>query len=76
MTKDEIKQQIEEMYRYYMSTARKLYSLPEGEADDYEIGRATGAIEAISAIYLMMFGGQSMYELWQECIEIEEEALS
>lgn len=39
------------------------------EADAYEIGKHNGAIEALSAVMLQVFGGRAYGEIWGKTVE-------
>lgn len=54
-----LKQQIEELYIWYFTQARNR------AADEYHLGKYDGAVEALGAIYLGLYGGREMMRLWQ-----------
>lgn len=58
-----MKEQMEELYKYYFFR-RRFYTDSVSEEAEYEVGKADGALEAISALYLDKFGGKAMMNLW------------
>lgn len=53
----ELKKGIEEMYIYYRKRSIK------AEDNDGEQAFTSGALEALSSIYLFLYGGREMYNL-------------
>jgi hypothetical protein len=72
-TEEELKQNLEEMYSYYLKLAQEAERKPEDAELFVEEAKAFGAVDAIGAIYLFCFGGKAMMELWlKNCEEPEE----
>lgn len=76
-TEEELRAQMEELYLYYFRKARAGYdAFPEIEQADanqvWEIGRASGANEAIQTLYLYLYGGKAAMELWLRALAVTE----
>lgn len=67
----ELKETLEEMYRFHFVAARKMddMSEPDTAEEIYECGKVNGVLNAIGAIYLSLYGGKAMYDLWQDCLK-------
>lgn len=54
-----LKDQLEELYGWYFKHARIRAQ------DEYQVGKCDGAVEALGAIYLGLYGGKEMMKLWE-----------
>ena len=63
----EIRKNLVEKYMYYFKQARKLREAgaPEEKNWEYETAKADGAVAAVAAIFLNMYGAREAYNLWQ-----------
>ena len=74
ITDEKLKNDLVEMYTYYFKR-----SVEESEGRDllsevtpeqaWNIGKCDGAVEALGAIMLQIFGGQMMFEIWQKTMK-------
>lgn len=66
MLKDEkeLKDLLEELYRYYFGRVRQLSNEVDEESVFYE-AKAQGGLEAVETIYLQLYGGKETYRLWE-----------
>lgn len=69
------KVELDNMYMHYFKKAREYYDshsedeeLTEKEREIYELGKNHGAVEAIQAINLMMFGGRNTFDTWMSTL--------
>ena len=65
------KEMLEELYRFHFVAARKMDDIPEPDTAEeiYERGKADGNLDAIGTIYLSLYGGKALYDLWQDCLK-------
>lgn len=54
-----LKEDLEELYGWYFKQARSR------NGDEYHTGKCDGAVEALGAIYLGLYGGKEMMKLWE-----------
>lgn len=66
ITEEKLKNSMVEMYTYYFRQARLMHM--QDEADQYEAGKADGAVDALGAIMLQVFGGKDFYKIWTMAI--------
>ena len=65
-----LKEMLEEMYAWYFKAARKYVRGKKHTADTaWRLGKMDGGVEAIGAVYLAMYGGKEMWDLWQGCLQ-------
>ena len=67
-TEDKLKNDLVELYTYYFKRSAQAR---HGNTPllAYETGKNDGAVEALGAIMLQVFGGRRMYEIWQKTME-------
>lgn len=63
---DEVFNNLVEMYTYNFKLAVDLSR--DSEINDYNIGKADGAVEVLSALLLSMVGGGQMFDIWQSTL--------
>lgn len=65
------KEMLEELYRFHFAAARKMDDMPEPDTaeDIYKCGKENGTLDAIGTIYLALYGGKALYDLWQDCLK-------
>lgn len=63
-TEKELKDLLEELYRYYFGRVRQLSNEVDEESAFYE-AKAQGELEAVETIYLNLYGGKETYRLWE-----------
>lgn len=59
----DLKEMLEELYNYYFGEVKKAIN-GENEKRDYQAGVFSGGLDAVSAIFLQMYGGRELMELW------------
>ena len=72
----DLKKELEELYIYYFGEGRKQteknedkdFELTERDTDFYMEGKFSGALDAVSAIYLSLFGGKETMQLWHRAL--------
>lgn len=64
----DLKDNLEDMYKYYFKQRRSL----DDEKEHYAVGKCDGAVDAIGAIYLSIYGGEALYRLWQTTLQETE----
>lgn len=64
------KEMLEELYLFHFVKARELDDMPEPHTaeDIYKRGKENGVLDAIGTIYLALYGGKALYDLWQNCL--------
>ena len=74
-TREQLAQDILEMYQYYFQEARTHHA-EEQVSDDYlrgwAAGKADGGAEAMGALMLQVYGGKKLFELWIREISRED----
>lgn len=60
----ELKDLLDEMYRYFFGRVRQLSNEVDEESAFYE-AKAQGGLEAVETIYLQLYGGKETYRLWE-----------
>lgn len=65
-TGQDLKEMLTEMYVYYFGEVKRRTG--KGK-DDYQTWKFSGAVDAVSAIFLSLYGGQEMMELWKSQVE-------
>lgn len=63
-TEKELKDLLDEMYRYYFGRVRQLSNEVDEESAFYE-AKAQGGLEVVETIYLQLYGGKETYRLWE-----------
>lgn len=68
---DELKNTLIEVYSYHFKQAVDNDGLRDSKnpEDAYQIGKHDGAVEAMEAIMLQVFGGKQLFEIWQKTME-------
>lgn len=68
VTDSELKKTLEELFRHYYDEARRL----SNEADEesaYMEAKSHGGVDAVSAIYRWLYGGEEMNKLWMSEVD-------
>lgn len=69
-TEEKMMNDLIELYTYYFKrAAEEDRKAARNENQIYEIGKNDGAVEALGAIMLQVFGGKAMYEIWKKTME-------
>jgi hypothetical protein len=69
----DLKEVLEELYNYYFSEVKRL--IDNDETDSKSKGeRFSGGLDAVSAIYLALYGAQELTDLWNSAKEKSEGA--
>lgn len=69
-TEDKLKNDLVELYTYYFKRSAQMSRGDSQNANHaYEVGKNDGAVEALGAIMLQVFGGKMLYEIWQKTME-------
>ena len=69
MNEEKLKNDLVEVYTYNFKKATESNRESKDPEVSYQIGKYDGAVEAMEAIMLQVFGGQAMYEIWQKTLE-------
>lgn len=72
ITDPELKKTLEELFRHYYDEARRL----SNEADEesaYMEAKSHGGVDAVSAIYRWLYGGEEMNKLWMSEVNRHDE---
>lgn len=59
----DLKELLVELYSYYFGNVKKAIN-GENEKKDYQAGVFSGGLDAVSAIFLEMYGSRELMELW------------
>lgn len=59
----ELKEMLIELYSYYFSEVNKTL-IGEERKRDYQTGIFSGGLDAVSAIFLQLYGGRELMKLW------------
>lgn len=68
---NELKNVLIEVYSYHFRQAIVKDRLRDSDNPDdaYEIGKHDGAVQAMEAIMLQVFGGEQLFEIWQKTMK-------
>lgn len=65
ITEEQLKNDLVECYTFYFRQARRFYDQEDMSEDElYLCVKADGAVEALNAIMLQVFGGKEFGEIW------------
>lgn len=66
ITEGKLKNDLVEAYTFYFRQARRFYDQEEmTEEEQYRCAKADGAVEALGAIMLQVFGGKEFGKIWE-----------
>lgn len=69
-TEEKLMNDLVEVYTYHYKRAVEMDRGDSQNANHaYELGKEDGAVEALSAIMLQVFGGKAFYEIWTKTME-------
>lgn len=68
ITEEKLKDDLIQIYTYHFKQAVDKDELRDSKNPEeaYEIGKHDGAVEAIEAVMLQVFGGKQLFEIWQK----------
>jgi len=75
LTGQDLKEMLEELYRYYFLEFRKSDKDDRTDTPEtiYNDGQNAGSMNTVGSIYLALYGGGDMYKLWQDCLKEADE---
>lgn len=68
----ELKEMLSELYRYYFCELKQVEAEDRETIDEYKVGKFSGGVDAVSAIYLALYGGREMMQLWTDTLNAHE----